>query len=495
MNDAHTHNQHLARNMFFMTVMVLSVNVCLFAINWILIRAYGDRFHGTTAWVVSVVGLAMIVSDLGLGKAGVRRIARQRASRPDQLGETISSLIVIRSAMGIIIAIAMFVAAGSIAEIRTSVGPQMIRLAAVWVGLISLVRAYMMIPIGFERTAYLMVTTPLFHLGRGIWVLVCVLFGLGLTWLMAGWAAAAVITACVTIWTIGRTKTFGINVRAKTLAIRNAPEIIAHAIPYHLPNISLLGQAFIMQLVIGYWHRQTPGGQIDTISLFQVAYTLAVVSRLLSGPISSAMMPRIAHTDASPNANHDLTAAVLQQVTRLLGLAATLIFAVYWTIGPQLLEAVYNPGYVAAMAAMLLLTVAVALDNYNQQLNGVLMAMRHIHVVAWLEIPRYIVLVAAGWWLVPTYGATGAAITVCITAAVNTACKILATRTKLRSIGLAPFVCTLATFAAITAVVLKTGPYLALPVWLVAAVGLRLLRPMEVLNWLALLRKMIFPRK
>ncbi len=36
MNDAHTHNQHLARNMFFMTVMVLSVNVCLFAINWII---------------------------------------------------------------------------------------------------------------------------------------------------------------------------------------------------------------------------------------------------------------------------------------------------------------------------------------------------------------------------------------------------------------------------------------------------------------------------
>jgi len=481
--DARASKALLASNIVYGTFALGAVSLCQFVSNWAVIRWFGASFHGNLVWLLAAARLGLLLSDLGLaGKGGVRGIARLRAARGEGLGKAVSAWVTLPLLLAGAIGVAMILSAVPIAAARNGVQIAAVRMAGAWILLMAGIRACRTLSIGFERMANILFMTPVAELAKMIWVFVCAAAGLPTIWIFIGWTGAFALALLASLWrTRALGREFQVRLRPRIEPVGRSVRIVAEALPYYIPQVGILGLPFIVQLLLGIWHAPESG----QVSIFQVCFALAVLSRLLATPISSALLPRIAHTDASPEGDHEqTTTVVLLQIARFLGLVATLAFAVYWAIGSQALALLYGPRYAANLPALLLLAFAVGAENYSRQLDQVLMAMRYVGVVGWLEVLKYAVLGAIGCWAIPAYGALGAAAAIGAAAVVNVAGKMIATRTALQHIGAASFLCTVATFAAVTgAGLLPFGAWLVLPAWLIAVLVLRLLRPTEIVQW------------
>jgi O-antigen/teichoic acid export membrane protein len=479
-DDTRASKDLLASNMVYATISVVLLNVSVFVGNWAVIRWYGAAFHGHLAWLVSASGLAMLLSNLGLASAGgIRTIARLRAAGSEKLTEAVSALVTIPLAVSAVLAAAMIALAEPIAAARPGLQAGAVRLAGTWILLMAAVRACQILATGFERLADVLLMTPTAQACKTAWVFLCAALTLAPIWIFVGWTGAWGLGLALSAYRtrrLGREE--GFRIRLRLARPGEWLRTVAEALPYYLPQISMMGMPFLLQLIIGIWQPSTE------VSIFQVCFSLALVSRLLAAPIATALLPRVAHIDASPDADRDQIAAVLGQTTRLLGLAATLTFALYWAFGHELLGRLYGPTYAVAVPTLLLLALTVGVMNYCLQLDQVLMAMQYVRVVAWLELVKYAVLAGVVWWAVPAYSTFGAAAAIAGASIADATAKILIARPKLRGIGVGAFACTVGTFAAVVlAGRLPYGRYLSLPVWIAAAAALRLLRPKELLHW------------
>jgi len=493
--DARASKALLASNIVYGTFALGAISLCQFVSNWAVIRWFGASFHGNLVWLLAAAQLGLLLSDLGLaGKGGIRGIARLRATRTDQLGRAVSEFVTIPLILAAALGLAMIVAAGPIAAVRGTAEVAPVRMAGAWILLMAGIRACRTLSIGFERIANTLFMTPVAELAKMLWVFACAAVGLPVIWIFIGWTGAFALALLVSLWrTRALGREFGLRFRLRLDPLGKSLRVVREALPYYVPQVGAVGLAFIVQLLIGAWHRTDS----SEVSVFQVCFSLAVLSRLLATPISSALLPRIAHIDATPEGDHDqTTTVVLLQITRFLGLIATLVFAVYWAIGSQALALLYGPKYAANLPALLLLAFAVGAENYSLQLDQVLMAMRYVGVVGWLEVLKYAVLGAIGCWAIPAYGALGAAGAIGAATAVNVTGKMIATRTALQHIGAASFLCTVATFAAVAgAGLLPFGAWLVLPAWLIAVLALRLLRPREIVQWCRILHGILSGRE
>ena len=474
----------LARNIAYVTGSMLLLNACAFVGNWALIALYGATKHGEIVWVVAAASVGMLLGDMGLAaKAGVRMIARQRAEAPEKLSETVSELVTILLAVWAVLAAVMIALAGPIAAMRPGIEPMALRLAGTWVFLAAFVRICMMMSFGFERTVNILITCPSTAIGKLLWVAVCGVYDLDVSWVFVGWTGAHLLAMLIGTWRVRvLARQMRLRIRPGLRGIVRLPRIVGAALPYYIPFLGLLGLPFVAQLAIGSIRPDAVAAA--EVSIFQVCFALSQVSRLLAMPISSVLFPRVAHADASPGADHAQTAAILQRAARLLGLVGTLVFALHWALGPHVLGLLYGSRYADALTTLLVLAVAVGIENYSMQLDQVLMAGRSVRVVAWLEAARYAVLVGLWSWSIPAYGPLGAAAAIAVAAAVGVACKMIATRRHIAGIGAISFASTLGTFAlSAGAGLLPLGQYLVVPAWLVAALALRLLRPREIVQW------------
>ena len=471
----------LARNIAYRTSATLLINACVFGSNWALIALYGATEHGRIVRIVAMVHMGVLLADMGLGnKAGVRMIARLRASAPEHLSKTISDLMAILLVAGALAAVGIIVFASP----RPGIDKMTLCLAGTWVFAATVAGACRMVVIGFERMGNVLIMGPSAAAGKLLWIAACGIWNLPVAWVFVGWTAAHLLAMLIAIWRLRvLARQVGLRIRAGLRGLRRAPRIVGGALPYYVPVLGLLGLPFVTQLAIGSIRPDNVAAA--EVSIFQVCFALAMVSRLLAMPISSVLFPRAAHADASSDADHQQTAAVVKQAARLLGLVGTAVFALHWAIGPDVMGLLYGSRYANALPTLLVLAVAIGIDNYSIQLDQVLMATRSVGVVARLEALRYALLAGIWWWSIPTYGPLGAAAAIAVTAAVAVVCKIIATRRHISGIGALSFASTLGTFAltAGAGLLLPNNRYLVLPAWLVAALVLRLLRPREIAGW------------
>ena len=140
---------------------------------------------------------------------------------------------------------------------------------------------------------------------------------------------------------------------------------------------------------------------------------------------------------------------------------------------------------------LLILVAAIGIDNYSLQLDQVLMATQYAKIVAFLEVLRYGTLILVAWFLVPESGATGAAVSVLVGTGINVAGKIAVTCKTFSPLGLGPFTQTLLVGGLITATLLSGHATMCMPVWLIGALVLRLLRPREIWSWVLQAKRIV----
>ncbi|MHC4718722.1 MAG: oligosaccharide flippase family protein [Planctomycetota bacterium] len=441
----------LAANIAYLTTAQIFANLCILLTNLAVIRCYGQAAHGGVVLVVSTVGLFMLVSDLGLAsRAGVRAIARLRATDPTALAGTVSGLVAVQLGFAAVLAAGVVLLAGPMARMEPRLDVPALRLAGTWILAFAIARASLMLFWGFERMRGVLLVNPVRELARLVWVPVCWASGLGVYWVFVGWTAAHLLT-CLTAGLGVRSlaRRAGLQIRPRRTTLAQALRIAAGGLPYYVPFLGLFGLPLVMPLAVGLL-----GGTRDNVSTVQVCMALALLPRLLATQIGNAVFPRMSAIQAGARPDQAGTAALLVRSGRLVCLISTFVFAAYAALGADVL--------------------------------GALMAMRYVRVVAWLEVLKYAVLAVSLRVLVPAHGVNGAAIALCVPAAAAVLAKIVITRSLLPRVGGRAFIAALALCAAVTgAVLLPHGRWLAIPVWALGVVATGLLRPGEIALWLA----------
>jgi O-antigen/teichoic acid export membrane protein len=326
------------------------------------------------------------------------------------------------------------------------------------------------------------------ELARLLVVVVGWLVGMPIVGILAAWAGCYALAVAVAAWRVRllvrRTHS---AVTFSAVRLRDMLDSAGAALPYFVPFLGLFCLPFAAQMLIG---RLAPGVKITVrgdISVFQVCFSLAMTVRLISGPIAGALLPRVAHIDAS-HADHSQTADILRQSARLLGTAGTLLFAGAVAFGEPALRIIYGQAYAAGIDALLVLLAFGAIDSYAMPLDQVLKATRHVGIVAALEAARYVIILAICWWAIPAWGFIGAAWAIFAASLAALLVKMWATR-RVSAPGAVAFAATGAILAMLAVLhLLPCGHWLALPAWLAASIALRLLRPAEMLRWTRLIR-------
>jgi O-antigen/teichoic acid export membrane protein len=482
--DRQASGRTLASGITHLLLSGLAANICLFLANLAMIHAYGRAVHGGVVWLYSVASIAVGLCDLGIASsAASRSIARLRAAGDESLGRSVATWISLQVLLGIVGTGAMLAFAGTIADPRVGIGPGEVRIAAAWVLGMTALRACAMVVVGFEMMRETILISPVVELARLLVVIVAWAVGMPIVGILAAWAGCYALAVAVAAWRVRllvrRTHS---AVTFSAVRPRDMLGAASAALPYFVPFLGLFCLPFAAQMLIG---RLAPGVEITVrgdISVFQVCFSLAMTVRLISGPIAGALLPRVAHIDAS-HADHTQTADILRQSARLLGTASTLLFAGAVAFGEPALRIIYSQAYAAGIDALLVLLAFGAIDSYAMPLDQVLKATRHVGIVAALEAARYAILLAVCWRAIPAWGPIGAAWAILAASLATVLVKMWATRGVSASgaVALAATGAILAMLAVLH--LLPYGHWLALPAWLAASIALRLLRPAELLQW------------
>ena len=502
MSEPKAESQALLRNVVWVTLGVLVTNICLFVGNWAVVRGYGSDEHGRFLWILAASRLLVLLGDLGIAsKAGVRRIARRRVTDPGSLGRVISHMVTVQVVFAAVLAAGLILLAEPIASLRSNATPSTtemivpaLRLAGACVLLQVGIRVCIMISIGFERMLNVLLTNPVCEVLKVAWIFVCWARGLDPVWIFVGWVGANLAGLTIGILLVAPLgRAHGFVVRPRLEGPSKVARLVADSFPYYVPFVSMLGLPFLMVLLIGY-RLSGPAGADAQSSFFQVCWSLALISRLVSTTAATAIFPRVAHLDAS-RADSGKIGPLLTQASRLTGLASSGLFAMFLAAGALLLGGIYGPGYAQAKSILLVLAMATAIENYTQQLDQVLMGTRSARVVMWTELLKFLLAAGAAWWLIPAHGAQGAAVAVAGAVVVSALVKVVATRVRIRTIGLAQFAAMLLVCAALTAAQIPLGPWVVLPLWLALVLLLKLLLPSEIGRWIGVFRGTLFPRR
>ena len=167
----------------------------------------------------------------------------------------------------------------------------------------------------------------------------------------------------------------------------------------------------------------------------------------------------------------------------LLAALATLAFACFWPLGGWLLGLI-GDDYRDQHAVLLLLSAGIAFEVCRLLVDQLLMASRHVRVVAWAEVVRYVVLILVALWCIAQWGAIGAAAAVVFSMLVNFVTKIIAVR-RLMGLRLGTDAISLAGLILAIAAVgsLRHYAWLTLPIWLAGVLALRFVQPRQVWRW------------
>ena len=277
---------HLAHNVVYLVAGQVLVNAALFLTNFAIVRLYGPDAHGSVLLVMAVANICLALSDLGLGsKAGIRAIGRQHAGDKRQLERTISGLVVAQLLCAGLLALAMALGAEPIARLLGDVPPMAIRLTAIWLIAMAVLNVCVMIFLGFERMINVLIVVPVSEIAKLLVVAACGALALPLDRLFLGWTVAYLAAMGVSLYCVQHLfRSLGLRLHLAKTTLRQTFRLVAEGAAFYVPFLGIFALPFVGQLLTGLWHEHK-----EQVSLFQVAFALALISRLVAMPLSQVL--------------------------------------------------------------------------------------------------------------------------------------------------------------------------------------------------------------
>lgn len=379
--------QVLAVNSSWIMVAHVFANACSLLMNWMLVRAYGQTLHSQITLLVSIMTTVTLIADLGLAsKYGVRKLARLRFQNRERLSAYVSTTLLLLLILAISFSLSIIFLSSFLSDLFSLSRFAVIMLAC-WVLGSTLQRACSMVAISFEKMQWLVLFTVVSQFLLCGWSGVSLAFLLPIEQLYIGWSIiwglAILAGGCVVVRLL---REFSVNVFAQLLSARETGKIIKETIPYFIPVLSSTGLPALCFVLVGL-HSE------DNLSILQVCFSLALVGRVISQPIATALFPILSRLDQDSQ-DSEQTGIIIHQVIRGLGLVMSLVFIGTWLLGEWVLSK-YSPEYTRGLYALVLFTVGVTIEGYKTQLDQILMASRYVGITVRLEVVK-VLLIAGG---------------------------------------------------------------------------------------------------
>jgi len=382
-------------------------------------RGLGTSGLGAYALVLSVSGIATVLSDLGIGQTAVRY-----ASRAVSRGDIGGQLAILRWAFRIrlilsgLVTLGLFAAAPFAEQIWKTEGlTPLLRLGllgGIFNAVASVPNIYFQSMKQFERNTIVTVGQTLMAFG-GILVV---------TWLGL-WSVQAVLIATLTGVGIG-TVTFLLMVPRTALAtgtegflpsperIRNllhgprqdvAPhELSMDAAPGVFAGFNLVSTIVVMVIMrADVW---LMGFFLDKsdIGVYTVGARFAMPLTIILSAINAALWPR-----ASASRSTEETVAMLSQTFRLSAIVACL-GGVYALLAPLLAPLLFGQAYAGSVTLGQLLSLRYALAILICPVGVIGYSFGMVRVYWWINLIQLAVVLAINWLLLPRIGPTASAL-------------------------------------------------------------------------------------
>jgi len=414
-------------NVLYLAVATGIVGVSRFLTNWLIASVYGPQEHGRFAVVFQFISMVLVAAELGMVMTyGVRQIAltavRDRSGLPGVVNELSGVLL----AVHLLMAAALFVVAAPLGQWLGADGT-LLRLAAVWLIGFGIYRLTIMVANGLEAMAYSTATTLLFYAVWMAWMTVSLRRQLPMDRLFAGWAVTLPVAAAA-CWLLLRPllRRHGLRWRPRLTNPRRAMMMIAASLPFSLP---LTGTLILPGVVCVLLVRLN--GSLEQVSYFQICFSLGILANLFAVPIAGAILPavtRMIARDAESNGpggdGFDRARRLVRRGVTVICVVVTLPLAVYFWAGTWILSHVGNE-YGSNATVLLIIATAVVFDAFRMIVDQLLMTTGHVRAVAWAEVGRFAVLIAAAWSVVPASGARGVSMALLLSTLVNFVIKLI----------------------------------------------------------------------
>ena len=348
-----------------------------------LVAGYGLEGHAQVTLALSVAILGAILCDLGLAsKAGVRMIAQLRETGDPGLGEAVARLLFILLAAALSLSAVVWLGLGGLAARLGIDGPVWGHVAC-WLTAGALVRAGVMVFIGFERMAYVAVLTVFWEVVRLLWVCACLWMGWGVQGLYWGWSVAWSSCAALGLALAWRLVRRG-GGKPRLVGTKRLLHDAVRGLPYLVPMLSAQALAPLTFLLVGALLAARGTGE-ESVSVLKICFSLAVTMRVVSQAIATSLFPVVARRSVRAATGEGGAVpidmglrVVVGDAVRVLAVVASGMlvgFVVLGGLGLSWLDALGDGqgAYAAGLSALLLLTLAIGADCYRVQIDQLLM--------------------------------------------------------------------------------------------------------------------------
>jgi O-antigen/teichoic acid export membrane protein len=399
--------QSLWRNLMANLIGHGATNGANFLINVLLVHHVGKQMHGQYAMVWSISALAVFICTAGLlGSLGIRQVAAAARQGSEQTNRHINGFAGTSILLSLALGLAMVVFADPIARWQGEDIADLIRLASIWPLSRVLLRVPMMVATGLEASSSNAINMAMFHTARLVWLIAAAVMGFSLLAIFIGWAIVMPVAGLATFLTIRpMLKRLNLRIRPCFVGPGKFIAMLRQSFPFLLANASTMLTPATLQLILG---SRLPDA--ESVSFFQVAFSISVMMILLAQPTAQTVLPTITrmHHSDEPGSDQVKKRLARRAYTALATLSLAVASLTAWA-GPWLLGEVFEAAYGAQGLLLVLLTIAAAVKAQLLLLDRVLFVADRQRTVAVVESLRYAALLTVSWLAVPHYGAVAAA--------------------------------------------------------------------------------------
>jgi O-antigen/teichoic acid export membrane protein len=376
-----------------------------FVVRLVIARYGTPADYGIFSLTLAVLNIAAMLAGLGLYHGAARYIAFFRGKGDvAKVRNTISVSIRLSTIAGIVLSLAIFLAADLIASkfFHTPELALPLKIFAAGIPFFTLIQVLAAIFRGFDRTEpmvifqYLMLNV----LFLGLLSLV-VVAGLPLTTVFYAYLAALVITFCaLAIYAALRLPQ---QTGSPTASVTNpiTRELLLFSLPLLGATMLIMVMTWTDTLMLGYF--RTP----SEVGLYNTAQPLA---QFISTPLNAMILIYIPIATGlfSRNEMSQLRATYAIS-TRWIVFMTLPVFLILFLFPEAVLSLFFGAAYVSAAAALRILSLGFMITNLLGTNGAALIAMGHSKFIMWASLATATINIALNVILIPSLGIVGAA--------------------------------------------------------------------------------------
>ncbi|MFA5406153.1 MAG: oligosaccharide flippase family protein [Candidatus Nanoarchaeia archaeon] len=346
-----------------------------------LARLLGPTDYGTFALVITILTLSHQLTTLGL-EHGLPYFMQKYK---EQMASLVKKIISVRLIIGVITAIAVFVAADYIGVFynNTELGSYL-RLTALFIPFFILMNISYYIFQGFNNLKHYMNVDLLFSATKFASLLL-IIIGLGITGAVIGYGISYLITVLFAYAVI-------YNKLSKGSEFTERKELLKYSTTMFFTSIFMTLSNYLMNLYLGF--------NSSELSFFDLSNKAGLFILLISGAISSALLPSI--INKKKEEIKELTGRFMKYVF----IYALPIATIFFSASNFIITLLLGSEYLGMISVFRVMAIGLSAMAFYQIYESITYGTGKPRIVLWISIIKVIITIALSSYLINAFNAS-----------------------------------------------------------------------------------------